>query len=307
MIITITMNPAIDKTISIKKLVPGSLNRVSRSRQDAGGKGINVSMMIRELGGKSIATGFMGNDKFIENTLSEKGIECDFVHINAGSRTNIKIAEEDGTVTEINESGFTVSNQDVEKLLNKLEIYACAENIFVLSGSIPKGVDNDIYYKITKLAHSKGAKVIADADGELFKTVLAANPDYIKPNNEELSRFADIKITTDKNELLTAAKSIAKNGIPNIVVSLGAKGALFMLGDYAASCPPLNVKPKSTVGAGDSMVAALALAYDENMSQEDTVKLCMAASAAAVTTQGTTPPSKELVQSLLKDVIISPI
>lgn len=306
MIITVTMNPAIDKTVEIDRLVAGGLNRIRKVEYDAGGKGINVSKTIHELGGKSIAVGFLGGNagKTIEAVLKEKEISCDFVYVDGETRTNTKVFEESGAVTELNEPGPVISEEKMEELLKKLSGYAKEDTLFVLSGSIPKGVDKGIYGKIIELAHEKGAKVLLDADGELFCKALPAVPDIIKPNRVELEEYAGLDYRASKEELKKLAGDFLNQGIKTAAVSMGKSGAMFLWDGYTAECPALSVKAHSTVGAGDAMVAALAYAWENNLDQKETVRLCMATSAGAVTTIGTKPPSKETVEQLKKQVII---
>ncbi|MDO4303220.1 MAG: 1-phosphofructokinase [Bacillota bacterium] len=306
MIITVTMNPAIDKTVEIDKLIPGGLNRIRKVEYDAGGKGINVSKTIRELGGKSIATGFLGGNagKTIESVLNEKGIKNDFIWVEGETRTNTKVFEENGAVTELNEPGPEISEEKLEQLMEKLKGYAGAGTLFILSGSIPVGVDKQIYARIIRRVHEMGGEVLLDADGELFRNALKEQPDIIKPNCMELEEYAGYNYRASKEELLTLARELKNQGIGTIAVSMGKSGSMFVHGDYEAVSPALSVKAHSTVGAGDAMVAALAYAWNEKLSDDDTVRLCVAAAAGAVTTIGTKPPGRELVDELMQQVII---
>lgn len=306
MIITVTMNPAIDKTVEIDALKPGGLNRIRKVEYDAGGKGINVSKTIHELGGESIATGFLGGNagRTIENVLDARKIMHDFIWVDGETRTNTKVFEENGAVTELNEPGPTISEEQIQKLMNKLENYAGVNTLIVLSGSIPGGVGKDIYEKIIRMAHGKGSQVLMDADGEVFRLSLEAGPDIIKPNRVELEEYAGIDYRASGKELLEMTRKLMEKGIHTAAVSMGKSGAMFVKGGYEAVCPALPVKAHSTVGAGDAMVAALAYAWDQKLGDEETVRLCMAASAGAVTTIGTKPPAKELVEELKMQVKI---
>lgn len=306
MVVTVTMNPAIDKTVEIEALVSGGLNRISKVEYDAGGKGINVSKTIRELGGESIATGFLGGNtgKIIENVLDEKEIQHDFIWVEGETRTNTKVIEKNGEVTELNEPGPEISEKQIEEFLNKLETLAKEDTLFVLSGSIPKGVDKDIYARITRLAHEKGSRVLMDADGELFTRALEAGPDIIKPNRVELEEYAELDYRASQEELFQLAEGLKEKGIDTVAVSMGKSGALFVMGKKKVSCPALSIKAHSTVGAGDAMVAALSYAWDQKLDEKETVKLCMAASAGAVTTIGTKPPSRALIDELMEQVEI---
>lgn len=326
MIITVTLNPAIDKTVEVPGLLPGGLNRIGHVEYDAGGKGINVSKTIRALGEKSIATGFIGGSggQTILKVLTEKGICCDFVEVQGETRTNTKVVEEDGTLTELNEPGPFISEEDLRELEEKLLSYAHPNTLFVFAGSIPAGVSKSIYGDWIRLVKAKGAKTLLDADGEAFAKAVEAGPDMIKPNLDELMEYFGLptleSIQKECNSSFAAEILEKKNinifqekGIDRVVISLGKEGAVFLwktssynngddsLGYQMRRCPALSVKVRSTVGAGDAMVAALAYAWQQHYNIEETIKLCMAASAGAVTTVGTKPPSRELVEKLMQD------
>lgn len=306
MIVTVTMNPAIDKTVDIDVLERGGLNRIHHVELDAGGKGINVSKTIHELGGMSLATGFIAGNagKIIRNVMEEWQIENDFIEVSGETRTNTKVFESSGELTELNEPGPVVEEKDIKALLEKLLSYAGEDTLFVLAGSVPQGVSKDIYREITNLVHQKGAKVLLDADGELFTNALDAGPDIIKPNRAELEQYAGMDYIASEQELLSVAQKLMEKGIGTVAVSMGKSGAMFLQEGYQVKCPGLKVKAHSTVGAGDAMVAALSYSWSQGMPMEETVKMCMAVSAGAVTTIGTKPPAKEVVSSLLDQVII---
>ena len=309
MIVTVTMNPAIDKTVEIDSLLPGGLNRIQKVEYDVGGKGINVSKTIRELGGESIATGFLGGNagKTIENVLKNRNIKGDFIWVEGETRTNMKVFEKSGAVTEFNEPGPAVSEDQLEELMQRLEGYASGNTIFILAGSIPAGVNKQVYAKIIERVHKKGATVLLDADGELFCNALEAVPDMIKPNRVELEEYAGYDSNASEEDLLKMAEALMEKGISSVAVSMGKSGAMFVRDGYRVKCPALSVKAHSTVGAGDAMVAALAYAWDQKLTDEETVCLCMAASAGAVTTIGTKPPARELVDRLTEQVVIEKI
>lgn len=309
MIVTVTMNPAIDKTVEISALIPGGLNRIRKVEYDAGGKGINVSKTICELGGESIATGFLGGNagNTIANVLENCRIKGDFIWVDGETRTNTKVFEESGAVTELNEPGPAISADQIEELLRKLEAYATEKTLFILAGSIPSGVDKHIYAEITKRVHEKGATVLLDADGELFRNSLEERPDIIKPNRVELEEYAGFDYRASEEELLGLAERLLEKGIGTVAISMGKGGAMLVRDGYKVKCPALSVKAHSTVGAGDAMVAALAYAWDQGLDNDETVRLCMAASAGAVTTIGTKPPARELVDTLMEQVVIEKI
>ncbi len=306
MIITVTMNPAIDKTIEIENFEIGTLNRINKSIYDAGGKGINVSKTINAIGGETVAIGFVGGNagNIIVNTLNSLNIKNDFVYLEEETRTNTKVFANNAPVTELNEQGAQVSDEKLNELIDKIKSYATADTIFVLAGSIPKGVPKDIYNTITKIVKEKGSKVLLDADGELFRSSLSAIPTLIKPNREELSEYANIKGEATREQLIEVAQEFLNDGIETVVISMGKYGSMFLVDGKKYFCDPVDVKVHSTVGAGDAMVAGLAYSLEQKLSTEDTLRLSVATSAGAVTTIGTKPPSKELVDQLVKQVEI---
>lgn len=304
MIITVTMNPAIDKTADLELLDHGGLNRLSNVLIDAGGKGINVSKTIRELGGKTIATGFIGGSGgvLIEKALSELGIQSDFVVIKNEIRTNMKVVESNGLVTELNEPGPVISKDELNQLIEKLIRYANEDTLFVFAGSIPNGIDTSIYKILIEIVKEKGAKVFLDADGELFVNAIEAKPDIIKPNRHEIEKYFKMDYRADEKELLDMGNELLEKGIRMVTISLGQMGALFITKEQKLRCPGIKVEAHSTVGAGDAMVAALAYGFDKGLSLEECVKLSMATSAGAVTTKGTKPPKRTLVNELMDTV-----
>lgn len=300
MIITVTMNPAIDKTVELDRFNHGGLNRIKKVTVDAGGKGINVSKTIHALGGESVATGFLGgnNGNSILNQLEEIGITTDFVKVDSETRVNTKVIEESGIVTELNECGASISITAIDELLLKLDCYLNEKSLLALSGSIPSGVSKDIYKKLTEYAHDKGAKVFVDADGELFAEALKASPDIIKPNKVELEKYVGYALDSE-SKIVKAGKQLLKEGVKTVIISLGSEGAYFMDKTHTLYSPGLVVKAHSTVGAGDAMVAAFSYGIDSGYSMEDCAKLGIATSAGAVTTVGTKPPTREVVDELL--------
>lgn len=304
MIITVTMNPAIDKTVEIEQLVPNGLNRIQKVEYDAGGKGINVSKTIHELGGESLAMGFLGGNagKTIENVLTSWNIQHDFIWVEGETRTNTKVFEKSGGVTELNEPGPVINEAQVEELIQKICEHTDKETLVVLAGSIPAGVDKNIYAAITESVHEKGGSVLMDADGELFRNALKASPDIIKPNQVELEEYIGADYRLSMGELKALAEKFQNNGIKTVAISMGKGGAMIVRDKFVARCPALSVKAHSTVGAGDAMVAALAYSWDKKLGDEETVRLCMATSAGAVTTVGTKPPARTVVDELIPQV-----
>ncbi len=300
MIITVTLNPAIDKTVTIPNFAAGEVNRIETLRSDVGGKGINVSKCLKELGCESMAAAFWGGDagRSGEVQLRESGVESLPVFIEETTRTNMKIIDEaQGQNTDINEPGPLIKQEELEQLIRKLDESLKEGDILVLAGSIPKGISPDIYKELTARYKEKGVKVFLDADGESFAEGIKAAPYLIKPNIDELSRYAGEKLT-DIRSILKAVKPLLQSGIEKIVVSMGAQGAVFIQKGRIFIASSIDVPVLSTVGAGDSMVAALAYGEEKGLDEKITYKLSMAMGAASVMCSGTQAPKAVTVESL---------
>jgi len=300
MIITVTLNPAIDKTVTILNFTAGEVNRIETLRSDVGGKGINVSKCLKELGCESTAAAFWGGEagRSGEAQLQQSGVESLPVFIGGTTRTNMKIIDpEQGTNTDINEPGPQIKPEELELLIQKLDENLKESDILVLAGSIPKGISPDIYKELTARYKEKGVKVFLDADGESFAEGIKAVPYLIKPNIDELSRLAGEKLT-DIRGILKAVKPLLQSGIEKIVVSMGAQGAVFIQRGRIFIASSIDVPVLSTVGAGDSMVAALAYGEEKGLDEKKTYKLSMAMGAASVMCSGTQAPKAVTVESL---------
>ena len=306
MIYTVTLNPALDKTVEIPSLTIDAVNRITTMRTDPGGKGINVSKVISKLGGKSIASGILGGDtgRAILSALKEMELETCFHFVNGETRTNMKVIDPvSRTNTDINEPGVTVSEEILSGLLKELLEIIREDDIVVISGSMPKGSPKETYFTWTKAFNAKGAKVLLDADGELLKAGLKASPYLIKPNNHELSAFVGRTLETPEELAVTAREIMKEYGIAKVVVSMGGDGALYVTKDESIYAEGLKVPVGSTVGAGDSVVAALAVAEESGMSLEETVRLSTATGAANVMCSGTQAAEFEVIKDLIPKVV----
>ena len=301
MIYTVTLNPALDKTVEIPSLTIDAVNRITTMRT-----GINVSKVISKLGGKSIASGILGGDtgRAILSALKEMELETCFHFVNGETRTNMKVIDPvSRTNTDINEPGVTVSEEILSGLLKELLEIVREDDIVVISGSMPKGSPKETYFTWTKAFNAKGAKVLLDADGELLKAGLKASPYLIKPNNHELSAFVGRTLETPEELAVTAREIMKEYGIAKVVVSMGGDGALYVTKDESIYAEGLKVPVGSTVGAGDSVVAALAVAEESGMSLEETVRLSTATGAANVMCSGTQAAEFEVIKDLIPKVV----
>ena len=301
MIYTVTLNPALDKTVEIPGMALDTVNRITSMRTDPGGKGINVSKVIAKLGGESCAVGILGGEsgRTLLAALEREGLRTHFRFVEGQTRTNLKIIDRAlHTNTDINEPGLTVSPADLDALLRDLLGMVHEGDIVVLAGSLPQGAPQDTYRVWTAACREKGARVCLDADGVLLAEGLKAAPYLIKPNEDELSRLVGHRLT-DTDELIAEGRRLLKGGVTRVVISLGERGALYLRGNEVLYAEGLSVPVGSTVGAGDSVVAALAYADSLDMSDEDAVRLSTATGAANVMCSGTQPAEREAVEKLL--------
>ena len=304
MIYTVTLNPAIDKTAVIENFCPGAVNRIGMLREDAGGKGINVSKCLKNLGADSTASVILAGDtgKRLEKMLGEMGIPSLAVWAEGESRTNLKIVDlAKRENTDINEPGPAVSGELLEELKTKLGERILPGDLVILSGSLPAGVDRGLYGNWTAYFRSLGARVYLDADGEPMKRGIEAVPSVIKPNDGELAALLG-KEKLSREEMVWEGRRLLEIGIEEIVISMGAEGALYLSREGCYFAHALPVEVKSTVGAGDSMVAAMAFGDEQKLGREEKIRLAVAMGAGSVMQSGTQPPEANLVWELAKQV-----
>lgn len=307
MIYTVTLNPALDKTATVENLRLDSVNRISELRVDPGGKGINVSKVVRELGAKTVAIALLGGHTgtMLRNMLAELGIECKVLEVEGETRTNLKIKDPAlKTNTDINEPGPEVTDEQLRGMLDGLVGEVGSGDIVVLSGSLPRGAAADTYKVWVAALKKTGAKVYLDADGDKLVRGIEAKPDLIKPNEIELGAMMGHTLDADE-KIVEAARELIDGGLDRVMVSMGGAGALYVARDVTIKANPVKVPVGSTVGAGDSVVAALAYAQDKGLGLEDTMRLAMATGAANVMQSGTQAAPRELVDSLIDKVVVT--
>ncbi len=303
-VVTVTLNPALDKTVIINKLEIGGLNRVQSMRMDPGGKGINVAKVLNQFGVNVAATGLIAGSQgqVLLRYLASEGINASFLTIPGETRTNLKIVDSNlNMTTEINEAGFKVGKTELDAFKDKLSTLLNEASYLVLSGSLPPRVENSIYRELTEIAKSKGVKTILDADDEALFEGIQAAPFAIKPNIHELEKLAGYKMTDDR-DIVRAAREILKKGIKIIIVSMGAQGAIIMDEQETYRARTGSIEPKSTVGAGDSMVAALVYSLLNQYSLEEISRWVTAAGTVTASKTGTQVCSLEEVQQFLNNV-----
>lgn len=301
-IMTVTLNPCIDKTITLNGFCEGGLNRASDVRVDAGGKGVNVAKVLKQLDADVLAVGALGDsgsEKLLRE-LKERGITADFLTISGETRTNYKLFDRvRGQVTEINEPGFSVGEEEIQGMISLIEKHLPQVDVMVLAGSLAPGFPKELYGSLTRLARSYGTKVIVDADGESFSSALKAGPYAIKPNRFELEQFFGKTLSSDE-ELLCCGRALLEKGVSLVAISLGADGAVYVTKNEAFRVKLAPVKCQSTVGAGDSMVAAIASCISEGTDLKALASMASAAGTATASKPGTEVCTQEELQAYQK-------
>ena len=289
--ISITLNPCIDKTVNINNLVPYGLNRITSSRKDIGGKGINVARVLKTFGEKVVLAGFLGkeNNEIFEIFFQQNSMENRFTMVNGRVRTNTKIVDDScQKTTELNETGFKISPIEYDSFLQEISNIIENEQILFLSGSIPEGIPENIYQIITEIANYHGLKVILDADGKAFMHGVKAVPYAVKPNLCELEGYSGI-CCHSQDIIVQKSLDLINDGVKIVLVSLGEMGAIISDENQSFIAIPWDSSGniKSTVGAGDSMTGTLGWCIENGISLEQTAKMCVSAGTVTACKEGT--------------------
>ncbi|EJO5346800.1 1-phosphofructokinase [Clostridium botulinum] len=301
MIYTITFNPALDYVVRVEDFKIGNLNRTSYENVYAGGKGINVSIVLNNLDVENIAlgyiAGFTGNE--IERKVKSFGCKTDFIKLKNGmSRINVKLKSKEES--EINGTGPSIGNEELNEIFNKLDNLK-EEDFLVLAGSIPKTLPKNIYETIMERLKCKNIKFVVDATGELLLNVLKYKPFLIKPNHHELSELFNVEIKNEE-EIIYYGKKLQEMGAQNVLVSMAKHGAIFIpsKGEVIKSGVPKGIL-KNSVGAGDSMVAGFIAGYLKNYNLEEAFKMGLATGSASAFSEGLA--TKEKIEEILKQIL----
>ena len=304
MIITVTLNPALDKTVILPGFAVNTVNRVSATRLDPGGKGINVSKVVKALGGKTLALGVLGGAAggYIQAAMDKMELPNDMVLTGEITRTNLKIIDPLlQTNTDINEPGGPVSEETLDAVWHKLTKAVKPGDTVVLAGKNPPGMpDSRLADWVTRL-HGMKVYTCVDTVGEPMQQAIAAQPDIIKPNREELAEIAGRRMVTD-DDVLTAARELVGRGVGLVTASLGADGAIFVTRNQAFRGYAPKVSGVRVVGAGDSMMAALTYYSAAGCSLEETARRSIAVSVASVMCSGSEAPELNMILPLIDQV-----
>ena len=305
MILTVTLNPAVDKTYTTGSLMLGQVNRMRTVNNIAGGKGINVAKILRQYGYEVMTAGFLGGytGQFIEKCMEEIHAECRFTKVAGETRSSINIIAEDGYVTEVLEPGPTVSAQELERVMEDYKKAVGECGLVIMSGSVAKGIPADIYGQLVEMGKEAGLRCILDTSGEALLHGIKAVPFMIKPNQKELEYLVGHRLK-DIGELGEAAKKLCQRGIEHVLVSLGKKGLLSVTEKEMLWAKPPAVKAINTVGCGDSVVASYAMSLLKGEDDYTALKRAAAISAAHTATLESGDISLELAEELLEKVQI---
>ena len=306
MITVLCLNPSMDKTATIDTFHHGGMNRIRSVRVDASGKGINVAIDIQRLGGACFCAGFAGeqNGATILDKLGQEKVAAHFEMVPGAVRTNIKLLEEDTRiVTEINEPGPHASQEAQEALLQKIIELSKRSSLLVLTGSLPQGCPTDLYAKIIQRVKTEApsCRCALDAEGAVFTSALKARPAFVKPNRYELELYAGSPCQTIR-QVQKAALNLCAEGIDIVVVSMGKDGAFATDGTSGWYAPALQIPVRSTVGAGDAMLAGFVYQYSEGKTLSEAFRYAVAVASATVMQEGTQPVTLAEVEELLSQV-----
>ncbi len=288
MILSICPNPSIDCTIELDSLNVGKLNRIDNKVETYSGKGLNVAKAVARLNKKSIATGFMFDEhkSMFEKVLTDEKVDFDFVYSQGGTRVNYKIIDKKSMLTELNDKGDEVSRGKQLELINKVKSLSASCSAVSMSGSLPQGVSPDFYGEVVAVIPDD-VKVIIDTETDNMLCALNTKKVYmVKPNLYEFEKFTG-EIMHTKKDMIRASKKYLDYGVKYVLLSIGSDGALLTDGCKHYFCKSASVAVNSTVGAGDCMVAAAAVAMEEGLSDEELLLSAVAAGTSAVTTSGT--------------------
>lgn len=306
MITTITLNASIDKAYYMDRAIEnGTVMRVGDVRNSAGGKGLNVARVIRLCHGDVLASGLVGgyNGSYLEKLLENDGIRHDFDHIQGETRSCINILDGEFGSTEYLEPGCAVTKEEEERFLKRFPKIIGDSSVVTLSGSVPRGVETDIYQKLITAAKREGKQVILDTSGELLERGILACPTVVKPNREEMEMLFHTKIH-GMEDVIVHAKKIFDQGIPYVVISLGGDGALMVCGDGVFQGKPPKVDVVNTVGCGDSMVGALAVALERRQKPGEALRFAVAVATANALSPHTGDFKPEVCEEIVDKVQI---
>lgn len=310
MITTVTMNPCIDWTVRVPSVTLGGLNLVDSTRTDVCGKGVNVAIVLRELGLEAMCTGisFTENGSLLEERLDGISIPHSFVMAPGSIRTNIKVMDaSQNQMTELNSRGNEVADSVLEAFLQRLEALAEQSRIVTISGRIPNGAGTDIYRRCLERLARHNVKTVLDAEGEPFRLALEAAPYLVKPNSYELETAFGRRARNPEEVVQVVREEITARGVQVACVSMGGGGAVLVDSREAFYAPALDIEPQGFQGAGDSMVAGLCRAMEEGVGLAEMLAMGTAAAAGSLIREGTLLCRKKDFEAFLPQVKVTKV
>lgn len=307
MIVTVTLNPTLDKTLSVPRLIPGEIHRAAYIRQDIGGKGINVTRALAALGLESLPIGFLGGSTghAMRAGLDALGFRHRFIEVAGETRQNLTLLDEStGQYTKINEPGARVTEENLRALSALIAELARPGDIWAFCGSLPPGAPADAYATFVAQAKAQGAQVLLDTSGAPLQLGIGGQPYGIKPNTEEAAEALGKPVEGDEGHL-AAARDLAASGIPVVCLTRGAAGlVLAWRGDLVTAQPP-KVRAASPVGAGDATLAGIIWALSDDCNEEEAARRAVACGAAAAMQEGTGVGDRALIDALRPQVLVA--
>lgn len=304
MIFTVTLNPAVDRELTVDSIALDTVLRASEWRVDCGGKGFNVARMLSSLGIASVAMGFAAgkSGEMLEERLHSLDIETDFIWVEGETRTNVSIVSAaSGQYVKVNEPGPTIAQADLARLSEKVKEKVQAGDWWVLAGSLPPGVPSSYYTELIEIIQSAGAKAFLDTSGEALKENCAAGPQLVKPNDEEAHELTGLSVENEE-DLVAVARAISAMGPASVIISLGSKGALLVDDGQAYFAASPKVVAANPIGAGDSLVAGVVWGLGQGTNMGEALRRGVACGAATASQKGTTVGSQNQVEGLLQEV-----
>lgn len=299
-IYTVTLNPAVDRELTVPKIEYDTVLRSIESRVDFGGKGFNVSRMLKSLGTTSVAVGLAGgkSGELLREGLESLGIDTDFVWVDGETRTNVSVVTEaHDHYLKVNEPGPSITSSEQEMLIEKITHLSRPGDFWVLAGSLPPGLSTKIYAQLIDIIQGAGAKVILDTSGDALAHGCKSAPFLVKPNQMEIQKITGLPVE-DNADIVRAAEQLQEWGVANVIVSLGKLGALVKHQNQAWLVRSPAVQERNPIGAGDSMVGGLVWALNQNLGLLDAVNWGVACGAAAASLSGTAVGTYEYVKEL---------
>jgi len=308
-ILSVTLNPCVDYAAFCNGIELGEVNRVTRTETDAGGKGVNLSRVVRELDVPTVATGWLGGEagEFVANVLAHQGVNADFVPIAGETRVNFSVEDGSGRPpAQFNAPGPLIAADDLARLEAKLQAIAPGHRYAAIGGSAPPGVPDDVFAQLVALLRVAGCYVALDADGKRMALGLRSNPHLIKPNTSEAEGLLGRTIE-GLDEHCRAAHELAGLGAESVLLSMGKDGAVLYRPHGMWHAIPPKVEVRSTIGSGDSLLGGYLAGLATGLDDAEALRLGTACGAATATTDGSQIARREVIDSLLGQVIVRPL